>query len=202
MDIRPSLALPQAGALRLIFDEGQIRAIDANGRKYRMRAEYGTPVYASAATGTLTGTTMAAEDSVTIDGVEYTLVESDLTGAYSVLVGVSDSATLDNLIAAINGAAGEGTTYGTGTVAHPTVFAEAGTGDTMNVTAREVGPAGNSISTVSNLTAGSWGAVALAGGQFATESSKGDMMFDSEYLYLAETDINKTSVTGLRIITL
>jgi len=68
--------------------------------------------------------------------------------AYSVEIGVSASATLDNLIAAINGAAGAGTLYGTGTVAHPDVSAAAGAGDTVNITALVAGTAGNSIATV------------------------------------------------------
>ena len=196
MDILPSLTRPQAGALRLIFDDGHIRAIDANGRKYRLRAERGTPVHGVAATGTLTGTTLAAEDSITIAGVEYTLVESDLTGPYAVLVGVSDSVTLDNLIAAINGTGVVGVNVGIDIVAHPSVIASAGAGDTMTLTARVVGKAGNSITTASNIVAGSWGAATLTGGVDATEGSAGDMMVDDSKIYVAVANVSKTSTSG------
>jgi len=83
---------------------------------------------------------------------------------YEVVVGVSDSASLDNLIAAINNDAGEGTTYSTGTAEHPSVTAEAGDGDTMDVEAKEEGAAGNSIATDAELTAGGWDAETLEGG--------------------------------------
>lgn len=119
---------------------------------------------AVAATGTLTltGNAVAAE-TVTVGGVTYTFV-SALVAAYDVLIGAAATNTIDNLIAAINQAAGEGSTYGTGTVAHPTVGAAAGAGDTMTVTADTAGSAGNSIGTTSVMSAGSWGASTLAGG--------------------------------------
>lgn len=84
--------------------------------------------------------------------------------AYEVLVGGSASASIDNLIAAINGAAGEGTTYATDTVAHATVQAAAGAGDTMDAWARAMGADGNSIASTETMTQGSWGAATLASG--------------------------------------
>lgn len=120
------------------------------------------------ATGTLTGTTIAAADTVDINGVEYTFVDT-LTDdpapvPYEVLVGASDSDSLDNLIAAINGAAGAGTLYGAGTVAHPDVTAAAGAGDTMVVTAIVGGLAGNAVTTTAALTSGDFAAATLTGG--------------------------------------
>lgn len=149
----PGAAAGPKGSLYLRTDGG------ANTTLY-VREAAGATV---AATGTLTGTTIAAGDTVTIAGVTYTFI-AVLASAYDVLVGATDSDSLDNLIAAINGAAGEGTTYGTGTDAHPAVTAAAGAGDTMNVTAASAGAAGNSIATASTLTAGGWGASALTGG--------------------------------------
>lgn len=118
--------------------------------------------------GTLTGTTIATGDTVTIGAVTYTFIEtalSDPAVPYEVLVGASDSDSLDNLIDAINGedGAGEaGTVYGEGTVAHPLVSAAAGAGDTMVVT--ELAANGAVIATTATLTAGDWGAATLAGG--------------------------------------
>jgi hypothetical protein len=118
---------------------------------------------AVAATGTLTGTTIANGNTVAIAGKVYTF-RTAISAAYDVLVGASDSDSLDNLISAINGSAGAGSTYGTGTVAHPSVVAAAGAGDTMDATARVGGTAGNSIATTATLTAGTWGAATLTGG--------------------------------------
>lgn len=117
-------------------------------------------------TGTLTGTTIAAGDTVTIGTVTYTFGDPLVDTANNVLVGASDSASLDNLIAAINAAAGAGTTYGTGTVANPHVSAAAGAGDTMVVTALVAD--GVATATTAVLTAGDWGAATLAGSIIAS----------------------------------
>jgi hypothetical protein len=121
------------------------------------------------ATGTLTGTTIANTNTVTIGSTVYTF-KTVITVAYDVLVGGTDSISLDNLIAAITAGAGAGTLYGTGTVAHPTVTAAAGAGDTMIATALAAGTAGNSIATTETLTAGSWSAATLLGGVDPTGS--------------------------------
>lgn len=191
-------SLPQPGYFRLCNDGGEFRILDPNGRKYRLRPESGTPTHAAYATGTLTGTTIADTNTVTIGGVVYTF-KTALTSpavANEVLVGASDSDSLDNLIAAINAAAGAGTLYGTGTVANPFVTAAAGAGDTMDVTARSIGSGGNGIATTSTLTAGAFGAATLTGGSFATEASKGDQMIDGSFLYTATANVAVTSTSG------
>lgn len=192
--------VPSPGKIRFINDEQIAKVLDANGRKFRLRPEAGTPVHAETAAGTLTGTTIAADDTVTIGGYTYTFVaalseDSGDAVPFEVLVGVSDSASLDNLIAAINGAAGEGTTYGTGTTAHAFVTAAAGTGDTMDVTFNTPGAAGN-IATTASLTAGDWGAATLEGGVDATYGSAGDQLYDEDYLYTAVDDVEVTSTSG------
>lgn len=92
-----------------------------------------------------------AGDTCTIGGITYTFVASP-AAAYDVDIGADASGSLDNLIAAINGAAGEGTTYGTDTEAHPTVSAAAGAGDTMDLTARTAGTGGNLIGCTETFT--------------------------------------------------
>lgn len=62
----------------------------------------------------------AAGNSLQIENTTYTFV-SVLADANDVLIGVDFDATAANLVAAINGDAGEGTTYGTGTVANSDV---------------------------------------------------------------------------------
>lgn len=109
--------------------------------------------------------TGTANDTVTIGGVVYTLVASPAV-AGDVDIGVSAAATAANLAAAINAGAGAGTAYGTGTVAHPTVFATVA-GAVVTVTAKAYGPAGNSIATTEAGTGASFAAATLTGGTIA-----------------------------------
>lgn len=101
-------------------------------------------------------------ETVTIGETVYRYVDV-LAQAYDVLIGASASITINNHIAAINAEAGEGTTYGTGTVEHPDVTASTTPGD-MNVTAKVAGVAGNSIVTTSTSVNATWGAATLEGG--------------------------------------
>ncbi len=120
------------------------------------------------ASGTLTLAANAANgDTVTIGGKTYTFqtVLTNVDG--NVFIGASASASLDNLIDAINLGSGAGTDYAAATTLHPSVSAAAGAGDTMVVTAKvAVGAAGNSIATTETLTnPGSvWAAATLTGG--------------------------------------
>ena len=118
----------------------------------------------TAATGTLTfAANAAAGKKVTIGTRVYTFVAA-LTAANQVLIGASASASLDNLIAAINAAAGAGTTYGTGTVAHASGTAAAGTGDTLDFTAAANHSSYNAVVTTTDVTSASWGTATLVGG--------------------------------------
>lgn len=125
-------------------------------------------VGAVAADGTLTfGVNAGDGDIVTIGDTEYTFktaLSAGPTVPYEILIGALATNSLDNLIAAINGSAGEGTTYSTDTEAHPDVTAAAGGGDTMDVTASEAGENGNSIVTTTDVGSASWTAGTLTGG--------------------------------------
>jgi hypothetical protein len=112
---------------------------------------------------TLTGNAVNNE-TVTIGGRTYTWKTTATVTPDTVEIGASASLSIDNLIAAINGDAGAGTVYGTGTLPHTDVDAAAGAGDTMNLTAKLGGTAGNSIVTTETMTAGSFGATTLTGG--------------------------------------
>ncbi|GAA5482054.1 hypothetical protein [Haloferula sargassicola] len=119
------------------------------------------------ASGTLTLTeNVTADDTVTIGAKTYTFKAAVGATADEVTIGADAAATLDNLIAAINGTAGAGGTYGANTVPHTQVTAAAGAGDTMTVTATTAGTAGNAIATTETFTgAGNvFGAATLAGG--------------------------------------
>jgi len=151
---------------------------------------------AVAATGvlTLTGLPLAGE-TVTIGSTVYTF-RATVPAAFDVLIGANASDSLDNLIAAINLSAGAGTTYGTGTTAHPTVTVAAGTGDTMDLTADTAGEAGSAIATTETLTNGSFGAATLTGGAEANEWEGAALDFQGE-AYGTNTDIQGLLVSCL-----
>lgn len=136
------------------------RLIETFQEKILKSASTGVHAFAS---GVLTGTTIVATNTVTINSRVYTFIAVPVA-ADDIDVGSDDSESLDNLIAAINAAAGEGTLYGTGTVINPDARAAAGAGDTMDVVARISGTAGNAITTTAVLSAGNFAAATLLGG--------------------------------------
>ena len=122
------------------------------------------------ATGTLTFTGNASNtETVTIGARVYTF-NSVLGGANSILIGASASDSLNNLIAAITGAAGSGTLYGTGTAVNTDVLAEPGAGDTMDVTALTGGYSGNLLASTTTVTGASWSNTTLTGGEEGGEN--------------------------------
>jgi len=120
------------------------------------------------ATGVLTSSAAPADtNTVTIGTTVYTFktaLSAGPTVAYEVLIGASEATSLDNLAAAINGGAGIGTTYSTGTAAHPDVTAVSNGVHTVTVTAKVGGTAGNSIATTETHANATWGAATLTGG--------------------------------------
>ena len=127
------------------------------------------------ATGTLTLASIPlADQTIIIGNRTYTWVAIADTAADEVEIGASASASLDNLIAAINGAAGAGTTYGSETTNHTQVSAAAGAGDTMTLTAIAAGTSGNDIATTETMIGnGSFGAATLTGATGGT--TEGDV---------------------------
>lgn len=128
------------------------------------------------AKGTLTsdGTAPSDGDTVTIGSTVYTFKTALTSPAvpYEVLIGVSAAVALDNLKSAINATAGAGTTYGTGTVAHPTVEATTNTDTTQLVVALSAGSTANAYATTETSSHMSWGATTLFGGLTKGELTK------------------------------
>ena len=119
-------------------------------------------VLGAAATSVLTAVAAPVNgDTLTIGSTQYSFVTS-LTAAPAanqVLIGsggtagANETATLANLVAAINATpGGAGLAYGTGTVANASVAATASTGTTVTVKALVNGTAGNSIAYSSSGT--------------------------------------------------
>lgn len=116
------------------------------------------------ATSTFTVSGNAEEgEMVQIDGITYTFRATPVH-PYDVDIGGTAAISLDNLKAAINDSGTEGTTYGTGTDAHPTVTAEANADTTQEVTAKNFGTYGNSILVSTTVADGAWDAATLEDG--------------------------------------
>lgn len=117
------------------------------------------------ATAVLTGTAIVLNnETVTIGTTVYTF-KTTLTGAaWEVLIGVSLATALDNLKSAINATAGEGTTYGTGTTAHPDVIATTNSDTAQTIEAKVANAAGNDIVTTETSTVASWASATMTGG--------------------------------------
>lgn len=127
--------------------------IDLGGGVTAGRTAIDMSEVATAATGTLTFTANpTAGDTVTIGAKTYTYRAAVDAIANEVEIGATASDSLDNLIAAINGAAGSGTVYGSATVASTQVTAAAGSGDTLTLTAIVKGTGGNAIGTTETFT--------------------------------------------------
>jgi hypothetical protein len=142
--------------------------------------------------------------TVTIGSTVYSFVTTATTTAYEVEIsGVNASGTIDNLIAAINLAAGSGTTYGSATAIHPTVRAFAGAGDTMVVHTKAdtiLTAVGTLIAStvsaasagVTSLFPGTWAATTLADGTngtnvaFSVAGTAVSVVFSSGYTTVSD----------------
>jgi len=159
---------------------GTIRFNDGTG---------GTTSAGVKATGVLTSSDVFTDgETVTIEDTVYTMVDTLSGAAYEVLIGASAAASLDNLKSAINASAGAGTTYGTGTVAHPNVTATTNTDTAQTVEAYRVGTYGNAITTTTDAVDVAWGAETLESGAEANYLVTNTYTFSagSQVLYFAE----------------
>ena len=113
-----------------------------------------------------TGATLAggtAGDTVTVGGKTYTFVTAlSTTPTANEVIASSEATGLTNLKAAVNGAAGSGTTYSSTTTANTQVSAGTLTGTTLAFSAATAGANGNFLSTASS--AGSFASLDFTGG--------------------------------------
>lgn len=117
------------------------------------------------ASGTLEFSANPLDTETFVAGSTTYTFNTVLGGANSVLIGVDADETLDNLIAAIEGAPGSGTIYGTGTTANADVAAEARPGAIMEAFAIVPGTAGNLLTFTTTVTGATIsGAGTLTGG--------------------------------------
>jgi hypothetical protein len=137
------------------------------------------------ATGVLTITVATTENFA--NGEEHVIGENTYTSVtaltepavpYEVLIGATAADSMTNMAAAVNGSAGAGTLYGTGTVASEEVTAVAstdGSDELLTVTAIERGTAGNSIATTTDSAEAVWGGAVLSGGTLETVTCDGEV---------------------------
>jgi len=112
------------------------------------------------------GTPGVAGATVTVGNQTYTFVTAlSATATANEVVASNEATGLTNLKAAINGAAGAGTTYSTNTVANSLVTAGTLTGTTLLFSASTAGAAGNFLVTAAaGAATGSWGTLDFTGG--------------------------------------
>lgn len=132
-------------------------------------------------------------DSVTIGSTVYTFETGAVDTAFKVLVGASAAATIVNLVKAINLTGVAGTDYGVGTTIHPSVTAVDGTGDTIDLTAKVKGQAGNSIATTESGTQTSFGAATLTGGAGRDLTTLG--LIPGEFVFLGSDETGTSFAT-------
>ena len=131
---------------------------------------------ATYATGTLDLTSNpSAGNTVTIGNQIYTFVAGSPTAANQVQIGTSNGnpsvqQTLKNLQAAVNGAAGAGSLYGSGTPVNQQATITSVNGGSAVVQALQAGTAGNNVALSTSITSnvGSGGGTTLSGGTNAT----------------------------------
>lgn len=130
-------------------------------------------------------------ETVTIGSTTYTWVTAfDTVETNQVIIAGTTSSCVANLIAAINGAAGEGVTYGTGTLANADAVASVFVDPEFKLRALNIGATGNSVVTTTTMAAGAFDAATLTGGE--------DIPDDNDFS-LERLPIDVTGILGVQV---
>lgn len=132
-----------------------------------------------------------AADEIDINGTVYTWVAS-VSSAYDVKIGASVNDCIDNLVSAINADAGAGTKYGSGTLAHPDVAADASLSPQVWLTATVVGTSGNAVTTTTTMADGKFRKPTLTGGK--------DLPVPSDFA-IERLPVDVTGILGVQMTT-
>jgi len=130
-------------------------------------------------------------ETLTIGAKTYTW-KTVLAAANDILIGADIASCIVNAIAAINHGTGEGTLYGTGTVASVDAIASVFVTPQFLLRALSVGVAGNTVATTDTMVNGFFRATTLTGGQ--------DIPTDSTFA-LERLPIDVTGVLGVQMTT-
>jgi hypothetical protein len=189
---------PQPGYFTLCNDDGEFRVLDANGRKYRLRPEPGTPVHYVAGTAQVETATVTAASGATSNGdLVVTVTAAGMAGS-PLAVNVpltTDEDSADLVAAEIRSVLGA-------TAAITSMFNVGGTGATVTLTRNTVaandGTLNIGIAAGLGVSAAASSANTTAGVArvMATEASKGDQLIDEDFLYTATANVSLTSTSG------
>lgn len=171
-----------------------------------------TPDNSVKALGTLTATVnFANAETVTIGTKVYTFQTTLTNVDGNVDIGATLTASLLNLLRAINNSGGTpGVDYAASTEAHTSVMAISSNATTLVVRALTGGTAGNAIATTEVCVNAAWGAATLASGANSTLTAWKQLRFTGESLNFnientktaeirpdrTETDLIQTSASG------
>lgn len=190
---------PPAKGMRIILDAGHIRAIDPNGKIYRLRPEPGTPNHYVAGTAQVETATVTAAGGATSDGnLTVTLTASGLHGSpITVLVPLlSFVHTTAALIAqSIATRILMDTPASTlflvdhiGATVRLTRNSRAANDSSLNL-AIAAGLGVSAAASSANTTAG-------VADILATTGSAGDILYNATHLFIANADVLPTSTIG------
>jgi len=182
-----------SGTLELTDGE-QAGAVEASGTLTSSGAS--APAVYGTSTLTSDGTNFDADDTITIGAVVYKFVVTP-AAANDVKIGASAAVSLDNLKLAINAGTGEGTKYGTGTVAHPYFIATTNTDTTQVIVSRTIGTAAetaviNALVTESTDANATWTGADITNGDAAQVTSDAATVTIGDITYTAVTSLAET----------
>jgi len=189
---------PQPGYFKICNDDGFFRILDANGRRYRMRPEPGTPVHYVAGTAQVETATVTAADGATSAGdLVVTVTAAGMAGSpLAVNVPLTeDEDSAAKVAAEIRAVLGE-------IAAITAMFNVSGAGADVILTRNT--PAANDATLNIAIAAGLGVSAAVSSANttagvarnHATEASKGDQLIDGDFLYTAVADVLPTSTSG------
>lgn len=176
-----------------------VQASEANTDSAGAVATVDQANYANA-TLTSSGVNVSVNDVVTIGAVTYTFKAAPTTVANEVLIGATAAASLQNLKDAINLTGVSGTTYGSGTVIHPTVRATTITATTLFLVAKTGGTGGNSLAFSKTAVTLSVSAANFANGAAATAIDPFHWIPSAPGVYTVRvTDGSATASTTIKV---
>lgn len=191
---------PPPGYLKLVFQNGYLRGLDANGGIRRFQTETGTPVNGVTGVSQVETATIVAASGVTGDGnMTVTVTGAALVGSpVTYNVPVTTASNTAALVAAVvrdylltqSAITDVYTVGGTGATVVLTKTVPIANDGTLNIaTATGTATGITTAATSANTTAG----VAPVA---ATTAKAGDHMQDGSFFYTATTDISLTSTAG------
>lgn len=159
-----------SGSPTISFVDGIVDNDDVANAATGVLTVSGAIVPGAHATNTLTSdaTNVADGETVVIGAITYRFKDTMLA-AYDVQIGADAETSLANLKKAINASGTPGTHYFAGTLAHPLVVAGTATATTLQVWARLIGTASNTLATTETSGHLSWADSTLGGGTGASD---------------------------------